>query len=257
MLFTFSASGRKFEFHSEEYFDLSLPLDFQGEQPNAFDVPRATARPYRMGDQPLDTREGASCNCDVYTLNVHCNSTHTEGVGHITDERLPVISLLHETLIPTTLITISPSSLSIQREELERELHDASHAFLQGVVIRTLPNPSHKNCKTAVTPSYFTREAVEYLVELEVRHLVTDLPSLDAPTDTFLEAHHAFWGLPVGSKSSGEVERKGATVTELISIPDHIEDGPYLMNLQVASFKTDASPSRPILFPIKEIYGKQ
>ncbi len=35
-----------------------------------------------------DTRSGGSCNAEVLTLTPHCNGTHTECIGHITDERI-------------------------------------------------------------------------------------------------------------------------------------------------------------------------
>ncbi len=41
-----------------------------------------------------------------------------------------------------------------------------------------------------------------------------------------------------------------STITELIYVPDHVPDGEYLLNLQIAPFNADASPSRPIIFPI-------
>jgi hypothetical protein len=33
-------------------------------------------------------------------------------------------------------------------------------------------------------------------------------------------------------------------------IPDTVADGPYLLNLQVPPFMSDAAPSRPILLPL-------
>ena len=40
------------------------------------------------------------------------------------------------------------------------------------------------------------------------------------------------------------------TITELAFIPEKIKDGKYILNLQIAAFVSDASPSRPILFEI-------
>jgi hypothetical protein len=39
-----------------------------------------------------------------------------------------------------------------------------------------------------------------------------------------------------------------STITELIYVPNAVEDGRYLLNLQIAPFAADASPSRPLLF---------
>jgi len=41
-----------------------------------------------------------------------------------------------------------------------------------------------------------------------------------------------------------------ATITEMIYVPDWVHDGFYLLNIQIASFVNDASPSKPILYQI-------
>ena len=45
-----------------------------------------------------------------------------------------------------------------------------------------------------------------------------------------------------------------ATITEMIFVQDAIEDGTYLLNLQIASFENDASPSKPILYAIENLH---
>ena len=45
--------------------------------------------------------------------------------------------------------------------------------------------------------------------------------------------------------------RKNATITELIFVDDAVKDGSYLLNLQIASFENDASPSKPVLYKIE------
>ena len=80
-----------------------------------------------------------------------------------------------------------------------------------------------------------------------MRHLLLDLPSVDPEHDGgALAAHKAFWGLP-------DRPRHGATITELIAVPDTAEDGLYLLNLQTAALENDASPSRPILIKLTAV----
>ncbi|TAE48491.1 MAG: cyclase family protein, partial [Bacteroidetes bacterium] len=38
------------------------------------------------------------------------------------------------------------------------------------------------------------------------------------------------------------------TITEFVYVPDFVADGRYLLEIQVAAFMSDASPSRPRLF---------
>jgi arylformamidase len=58
-----------------------------------------------------------------------------------------------------------------------------------------------------------------------------------------LLAHKAFWQYP-------EDVRDGATITELIFVPDEIEDGLYLLNMQITSLELDASPSKPVIYQL-------
>jgi hypothetical protein len=37
----------------------------------------------------------------------------------------------------------------------------------------------------------------------------------------------------------------------MIFVPNEVADGIYLLNLQIASFENDASPSKPILYSIQ------
>jgi hypothetical protein len=91
-------------------------------------------------------------------------------------------------------------------------------------------------------------ECVSYLIEKGVDHLLLDLPSVDRESDGGeLVFHHAFWEVP----SKPNFKR---TITELIFVDNKIEDGLYLLNIQMAPFENDASPSRPVLY---EIRGKK
>ena len=50
---------------------------------------------------------------------------------------------------------------------------------------------------TDLVPPYLTREAVEWLVEKRIEHLVLDVPSLDRTHDEgHLVGHRLFFGLP-------------------------------------------------------------
>jgi hypothetical protein len=50
-----------------------------------------------------------------------------------------------------------------------------------------------------------------------------------------------FWNYP-------ENPRMNATITEMVYVPNEVNDGIYILNLQIASLQTDASPSKPILY---------
>jgi hypothetical protein len=84
-----------------------------------------------------------------------------------------------------------------------------------------------------------------FLRKLGVKHLLIDLPSVDREKDEGeLKAHKAFWDV------DGNI-RMDATITEMIYVPHKIEDGRYLLNLQIAPFENDATPSKPVLYKIE------
>ena len=50
-----------------------------------------------------------------------------------------------------------------------------------------------------------------------------------------------------GSREVNVNTRIKNTITELIYVPNDVEDGEYLLNIQIAPFESDCAPSRPVL----------
>ena len=116
------------------------------------------------------------------------------------------------------------------------------------VVIRTMPNTRDKLSRqySNTNPTYLLQDAAVYLREKGVKHLLIDLPSIDKENDDCeLLAHNAFWN------TNGKL-RMDATITEFIYVSNKVDDGAYFLNLQIAPFENDASPSKPILYKIIE-----
>ena len=87
-------------------------------------------------------------------------------------------------------------------------------------------------------------KAIQYLIDNGIEHLLIDTPSVDREEDGgALISHHTFWEYP----QSTQPQR---TITELVFVPETVEDGAYFVNIQIASFENDASPSKPILYKI-------
>lgn len=258
---------------------IAIPLDFDGDQPNAYDVEPASAKAYETGDLVGDTRRGGSCNFERIDFIPHCNGTHTECVGHITDARISVHDCLKDALIPALLISVAPEKaeeiietypipfakddLIITRKAIEcamdnlksRIQHFEPKKFAKSLIIRTLPNNKNKLSKTYLNdiPPYFSTEAMNFIRELNVKHLLVDMPSIDRLFDQGkLSNHRIFWNIERGNKEINEKALVAHTLTELIYVSDEIEDGAYLLNLQIAPFVSDAAPSRPVLFKIQD-----
>jgi arylformamidase len=270
MILSFKLSNNIYEFDSEKGIDISIPLNFHGEQPEAYGAEIASAEVYISDNFIGDTRKGGSCNFEKYTFIPHCNGTHTECVGHISLDRIFVNETLKDTFIPCTLISVKPenpldsnetyipeknkSDCIITKKLISGLLKNNKKDFLSGLIIRTLPNDVSKMSRDylKVSPPFFSIEAMEFIASLDIKHLLVDIPSVDRTFDEGkLFAHHIFWNVAQGSHDVDEKNHSLKTITEMVYIPDKIKDGQYLLNLQIASFMADASPSRPMIFELK------
>jgi kynurenine formamidase len=260
--------GREYRFDPSPI-DISIPLQFNGPQPNVYGVETAASKPCVTGDLIGDTRQGGSCNFEQYTLIPHCNGTHTECVGHITNERISIGDCLRDAIVAAVLITVDPTRGSDTAETYSMAIEETDRVITRtliesalrlrpkgdALIIRTLANDQRKLTRKydEPVPAYFTTQAMERLVELGFRHLLVDLPSIDRLYDEgVLSNHRVFWNVEQVSVAATAETRRDHTITELIYVPNDIEDGRYLLNLQIAPFHTDASPSRPLLFRLIE-----
>ncbi len=229
--------------------DLSIPLRFDGPQPNAFGGDPAAA--VSLGD----TRTGSSVNFEHYTLTPHCNGTHTECVGHITNERIYVRDCLRDVLMSALLISVEVKGASnggaLITEAALRSAGVGPDTGTEALVIRTLPNDDTKLTRrydANNTPAYFTPDAIRLIIICGFTHLLTDLPSIDRLHDEGkLLNHRLFWNVEPDAVTLHTGSRIYSTITELIYVPNDVEDGQYTLNLQIAPFQSDAAPSRPLL----------
>ena len=235
--------------------DISIPLKFNGVQPNAYGAERASCEPVRAGSLVGDTRQGGSVNFEQYTFIPHCNGTHTECVGHITDQRISVRDCLQDVIVPAVLVTVEPErdrdDLVITTESIVRGIADRNVRIPSALIVRTLANDEGKltaEYGESNIPPYFGAEAMQYIVECGFKHLLVDVPSIDRLFDGGkLINHRTFWNVEPGSREVNISTRINSTITELIYVPSEVEDGEYLLNLQIAPFESDCAPSRPIL----------
>ncbi len=265
MILSVQINNQVYKIDAENPLDISIPLDFYGAQPNAYGVEKATSKPCEAGELVGDTRRGGSCNFEQVTFIPHCNGTHTECVGHITRERISVRDSLKDAFIPATLISVEPENAletsetySINLSETDELITKKSieNALLslgnqKSLIIRTLPNDESKKSRAYLenVPPFFSTEAMEFIVEKGVNHLLVDIPSIDRTFDEGkLSNHRIFWNVEQGAFETNEKSFIHNTITELIFVPDEIADGIYLLNLQIAAFQADAAPSRPVLF---------
>jgi arylformamidase len=265
-------ADKRYRVKIESPVSLAIPLDFNGPQPSFFGAPPATTAPLKVEGFVGDTRKGSSCNVAELRLVPHCNGTHTESVGHLVPEAPPIAELLLRTLFPARLITVTPSAADetpegyrpakqtadrlITRDALDEALHEEiASAQSKALLVRTLPNDESKKHRCygdPCWPPFFSIEAIDYLMERGIEHLLVDVPSLDKMYDEGrLTIHHRFWNVPEQHQALTPETQIFKTVTEMIFVPDHIQDGLYLLDLQIPAFLSDAAPCRPIIYPLE------
>jgi len=242
-----------------------------GKQPNHFSAPECTSATLISGSFIGDTKRDGSCNAKQLTIIPHCNGTHTESVSHIVNQLVPVYQSIEQSFFPCVLLSLEPEvaietsesylpffdddNKVITKELLENSLAQYSDEQLQGLVIRTTPNDSNKKSKIYDKenyPTYLTNDAMEYLIERNVKHLMVDFPSVDKMYDDgMLSNHRMFWNVKIDDKNLNPKSLTNKTITEMIYVDDEIDDGFYLCNLQIPEIETDAVPSRPVLYPLR------
>lgn len=242
---TFTFQGTKKTVDLSKPLDISIPLRASLKNPEAWYLQPPIIKPVQDGDWIAKVSEGASVNFNNITFNPHAHGTHTECLGHISEEFFSVQEALQTFFFSAEVISVTPkeegNDTIITVSDIKKSLQGKSP---EAVIIRTLPNTSEKKEKhwSNTNWPYLHHEAATYLREKGVQHLLIDLPSVDKEKDDGkLLAHKAFWDVP-------KKPRYKATITEFIYVPNEIKDGSYLLNLQIASFHNDASPSKPVLY---------
>jgi len=236
-------------------FDLSISNFFDTKNPTFFNSknPKVTYPVY--GDFIGKVSDGGTCNVPNVNVDIHCSGTHTECQSHIKDSNIYINDVCPKKLISSTLISVKSikanncqdnyhvkyekNDLVITRSHLIEKLKDQKK-YLDSLIIRTLPNTPQKKTKNydKYPAPFFSNDAIKFLLELGVKHLLVDLPSIDKANDNGkLGNHHIFF-------------QKGKTISELLYIPDLIIDGFGYLQIQIPNWSLDAAPSRPIFYPI-------
>lgn len=222
--------------------DISIPMFSGTHNPNAFGIQHPEFKPFEAGGFVGSVERGGSVNCENLFFNPHGNGTHTECLGHISRERITINQCLKQFMFTAQVITVAPQQNCIWKQQLESLLS----ADVEAIIIRTLPNSESKklNNYSGNNPAHLDPALCELLAATGIKHLLVDLPSVDPEHDNgTLTAHHAFWQYPSNP-------RMDATITEMVFVPDAVADGIYLLNIQIASLETDASPSKPVLYAL-------
>ncbi len=249
MIATIAHKTKNYKIDLSQPLDISMPLRASSSNVNAWYLEPPRIEPHTSGDFIGSVAKGGSTNFNNIWFNPHAHGTHTECVGHITKAFHSVNKAWERFFFLAEVITLAPEKYQddfvISKKQLQYALGNRKR---EAVVIRTIPNTSRKLSRqySNTNPPYLLEQTARFLADQGVLHLLIDLPSVDREKDAgALLAHKAFW-------NADGPTRRNATITELIFVPNSIADGTYLLNLQVAPFENDASPSRPVLYKILE-----
>jgi kynurenine formamidase len=265
---------------AERYFraDLSAPnsialpikADSQAEKAaSAWYCPPVQIEAVKLGDWVGTVAAGSGVNFFNIKFNPHGNGCHTECVGHISAEKVSVFQELKEYHFLTYLVSVAPKLYSegeykgdyiIEKAAIEKAVAaclaatkvsrflSETKAHIPALVLRTLPNDEGKKQRqyTETNPPYLSEEAMLYISEtLDIQHFIIDLPSVDKEKDGGkLSAHHIFWAYP-------QAPRLSRTITEFAFVADSLKDDIYFLQLAIAAFENDASPSNPTLYALE------
>ena len=245
MITTIQYNSRKLTIDLSKPLDISIPLKGDVSNVNAWYLGPPKITPEVIDGETISVAEGAVVNFNTITFNPHSHGTHTETVGHITEKAYSINKHLKQFFFLAEVVTVAPEKLGddyvISKKQLQFALGNKKR---EAIVIRTLPNTNEKKSfqYSNTNPTYLLEEAAVYLKAKGIKHLLIDLPSVDKEQDDGeLLAHNAFWN------TKGKL-RLDATITEFIYVSNKIDDGCYMLNLQIAPFENDASPSKPILY---------
>ena len=263
MLAEIQILDKNFQIDLSKPIDISMPLSNTDKNPIAWYLNKPVIEPVVFDDWIGKVSEGkSSTNFNNILFNPHGHGTHTECLGHITREFYSINDCLKQFFFIAKLISVEPqkidNDLIITKENVltaigkTGNINQTNIAF-EALIVRTLPNVNDKLSKkySNTNPPYLSEEAAIYIREIGIKHLLIDLPSVDREHDNGkLLAHKAFWNVK-NVDALNDDARLNCTISELIFVDNAIADGDYLLNLQIASFVNDASPSKPILYPLK------
>jgi len=243
MLTTIQYGSQKLKINLSEPIDISIPLLLTRDNVGAIAWSQKSPRLKKM----RSVKKKHSINFNSIYFKPHAHGTHTECVGHITHEFISINKTLKQFFFLAEVVTVAPEKIDgdfvISKKQMQFVLGNKKR---EAIIIRTMPNTNDKQKRnySKTNPPYLLEEAVLHLKEKGIEHLLIDLPSIDKEKDGGkMLAHNAFWN------TKGK-RRLGATITEMIFVANTIKDGKYFLNLQIAPFENNATPSKPILYEV-------
>ncbi|MCP4499207.1 MAG: cyclase family protein [Deltaproteobacteria bacterium] len=262
--------GMSFRADFSDAYSLSRTLSFNDDVDGAFGLPAATAKAVELGEFVGDTQRGGSVNCMTLVLHPHGDGTHIESAAHVEAEA-PLLDAIHTPqLCLAAVLLLSATRFSDTDETyieyandddwvLTRAALDAAWRELQerdgplnpqAIILGRLDDGDN---------AYLTNEAMQFLRERSLTHLLVEEKSIDRLDDGGLLANHRVWFdlAPRGEKQA-DLSQNRKTLSEMIRSPlsfvermNPVQRGRFcLLSLPIPPWRTDAAPIVPSLFSL-------
>tara|TARA_B100001093_G_scaffold296837_1_gene283047 strand:+ start:4387 stop:5154 length:768 start_codon:yes stop_codon:yes gene_type:complete len=251
MIISFKTAGENFQVDLSKPIDLSLTSKTL-KSFKAWYRDEIHFKTISDGDFIGSVVKGGSVNFKEIIINPHANMTHTESVGHISKQEVPINQIFQPFHYIAQLISVKPQEVTTEKSVHQlgdlcvflNQIKNKINSNAEALILRTQENYNELSIKDYNNTNwpYLSEETAHYIRNCGIKHLLIDQPSVDKERDGGkLLSHKAFWDYP----QSIDKER---TITEFIGVPDDIEDGMFLLNLSIANIENDASPSRPVIY---------
>ena len=182
MIATIQLKTRKLKIDLSKPLDISIPIRDGVKNVNAWYIGPPKIQPETFDEDIISVKEGAAVNFNTITFNPHSHGTHTETVGHIHENVYSINKQLKQFFFLAEIITVAPERKDedyvISKKQLQFAIGNKKR---EAIVVRTLPNTKDKKTRqySNTNPTYLLEEAIVYLREKGVKHLLIDLPSVD------------------------------------------------------------------------------
>lgn len=211
--------------------------------PNAYFLTHPKFRTVISGGFIGDVKKGGACNCEDILMNPHGNGTHTECVGHVSEEPMYITDIKIPKFMLCYLVQADASN-GKNEQYIEKISEVEKWKDCEAVIIHS-NTTSKAQYFSGTNPCYILDSVTKKLQLNGIHHILTDLPSLDKGDDGgLLAAHKSFFNYP-------EELSHLKTITELLHLPKQLKEGLYVLSIEVAPIESDAAPSNITIYPIQ------
>ena len=133
-----NVNSRTYAIFIDQPLDISIPLRAEKQNVNAWYQEEPKIEPVKIDDWVGSIAEGADVNFYNIFFNPHAHGTHTECVGHITEEKISVNQCLKQFFFVAEVITVVPEKFGADFVISAKQLRYAiGNKKREAIIIRT------------------------------------------------------------------------------------------------------------------------